>query len=61
MSIKILALLAMVLLTCTCVHELKMKHRVRTPLETKMFIDYMNRGPLVQSVIDIIYNLYPMK
>lgn len=58
---KTIAILVLLLVGCVCLQEIKMKHRVRTPLEAKMFIDYMNRGPLVQGVINIISNLYPMR
>jgi len=29
-------------------------------LEAKMFIDYMNRGPLVQGTLKVLENLYPV-
>lgn len=58
--IKTLAILALVLVSCVAVHEIKMTHRVRTPTEVKMLLDYMNRGPLVQNVVKIVNHLFPM-
>ena len=57
--IKTLTVLALVLVACMSIQEIKMTHRVRDPTETKMFIDYMNRGPLVQGAMKIIQNLFP--
>lgn len=58
--IKTVAVLALLLVACVSIHEIKMTHRVRTPTEAKMFIDYMNRGPLVQGVMNILKNLFPL-
>jgi hypothetical protein len=58
--IKSFVVLALVLVACTSIHEIPMNHRVRSPTEAKMFIDYMNRGPLVQGTLNIIQNLFPM-
>lgn len=57
---KFVVLATILLATCLCVHEIKMNHRERTPLEAKMFIDYMNRGPLVQGTLKVLENLYPV-
>lgn len=57
---KSIALLALVLVSCACIQEIKMTHRTRSPVEATMFIDYMNRGPLVQGVIKILENLFPV-
>lgn len=43
---KLLVALAILLATASCIHEIKMTHRQRSPLEAKMFLDYLNRGPL---------------
>lgn len=57
---KLIILAAILLIACSCVEEIKMKHRIRSPMETKMFIDYMNRGPLVEGVVKVLQNLYPL-
>lgn len=41
--IKLLSVVALVLAVCYCIQEIKMTHRIRTPTEAKLFIDYMNR------------------
>lgn len=58
--IKTVIVLALLAVSCLNVQEIKMTHRVRTPTEAKMFIDYMNRGPLVQGVVNIIKHIFPM-
>lgn len=58
---KLIALAAILLIGCFCAEELKMTHRVRTPMEAKMFIDYMNKGPLVKNILKILQNLYPLR
>lgn len=58
---KLLLVVAALLLTASCIHEIKMEHRERTPTEAAMFLDYMNRGPLTQKTIDILSNLFPHK
>lgn len=55
---KIVFLLA-VLVLASCVTEIKMSHRKRTPVEARMFIDYMNRGPLVQGALNIMSSMFP--
>jgi hypothetical protein len=57
---KSFIVLALIIVACMGIHEIPMNHRVRTPTEAKMFIDYMNRGPLVQGALKIIQNLFPM-
>lgn len=56
---KLLLCLAVLLLTATCIQEIQMTHRHRTPFEAKMFIQYMNRGPLIQGLMDTLSNLFP--
>ena len=46
------------LVIASCV-EIKMKHKERSPLEAKMFIEFMNRGPLIEGVVDTMSNLFP--
>lgn len=36
-----------------------MQHRQRTPTEARMLIDYMNRGPLVSGVLNIMASMFP--
>lgn len=55
---KIIFILGLVLISATCFNEISMKHRQRTPLETKMFLAYMNREPLIENVAKIIGNLF---
>jgi len=55
-----LIVVALLLVACFSLEEIKMAHRVRSPMETKMFIDYMNRGPLVANTLNILQNLYPL-
>ena len=50
-----------ILLAVSCVQEIQMTHRHRTDLEARMFVEYMNKGPLIQGVIDTIGNLFPNK
>jgi hypothetical protein len=57
--IKTFAIVALVIVSCMSIQEIKMTHRVRTPAETKMLLDYMNRGPLTQSALKIMQNLFP--
>ena len=52
-------LLAILLVGATAIHKMELNHRERTHLEGKMLLDYLNRGPLVQGVINIISHLYP--
>lgn len=58
---KIVLVLALLVVFSTCITHIKMNHRERTPLEARMFIDYMNRGPLVQGVLNILSSMYPFE
>ncbi len=58
---KTLAILVLLVVAASSVEEIKMTHKVRTPMEARMFIDYMNRGPMVQGAMKIISNLFPVK
>lgn len=48
---KLLIVFAILLVSASCIHEVKMTHRQRNSLEARMFIDYMNRGPLTQKTM----------
>ena len=41
------------------IQEISMKHRTRTPLESRRFIDYMNRGPMTEKINKIIAKIFP--
>lgn len=56
---RTLAVLALLLVACVSIQEIKMTHRTRTHAEAKMLIDYLNRGPLVQGTIKIIEHMFP--
>ena len=56
---KLLIVLAILLVSASAIHEVKINHRQRNPVETMMFIDYLNRGPLTQKTMDILSNLFP--
>ena len=56
---KLVIALAILVVLTSCVTEIKMSHRKRTPVEARMFIDYMNRGPLVDGVMNIMSSMFP--
>ena len=56
---KILIALTLLVVCTSCISEIKMAHRHRTPAEARMFIDYMNRGPLTEGVFKIMSSLFP--
>ncbi len=56
---KILIFVAALLVLTTCIHEIKMTHRVRNAFESKMFIEYMNNGPHIQKVLKTLSSLFP--
>lgn len=58
---KTLAILVLLFVAASSIQEIKMTHKVRSPLEARMFIDYMNRGPMVQNVMNVMSNLFPIK
>lgn len=56
---KLVLILALLVVFGASITEIRMNHRVRNPLEARMFIDYMNRGPLVQGVLKVMANMFP--
>ena len=58
---RILVAIAILLVTVSCVNEIPMVHRERTPREAKMFIAYMNRDPIIENVMKVIGSLFPGK
>jgi len=55
----IIALVLLLAVLSTAIHEIPMKHRKRTEREGKIFIDYMTRGPLVQKVNKLLSKIFP--
>lgn len=53
----LVALLLVVL--AVAVHEVPMKHHRRTPRESKMLIEYMNRGSFAQRINQILSKIFP--
>lgn len=58
---KLFVLLALLVVMTVSIHEIKMTHRVRNDYESKMFLAYMNRGPLIDSVMKTLKSLFPHK
>lgn len=56
---KLLLAFTIFLVAVSCIQEIKMTHKKRTPLEAEMFIAYMNRSPIIEGVIDTMVNLFP--
>lgn len=56
---KLLFACVVLLVSASCIQEIQMKHRHRSPAEARAFIDYMNRGPLAQKTLEILSNLFP--
>ena len=51
----VLALVASAL----AIHEIPMKHKIRSPRETKRLIEYMSRGPLALRINKILAKIFP--
>jgi hypothetical protein len=58
---KIILLLACLIALTVSIHEIKMTHKVRNSYESKMFIAYMNQGPLIEGVMNTLKSLFPHK
>lgn len=56
---NILILAAVLLVLGSCVQEIKMQHRTRNAHEARMFIEYMNNGPIIQQVLKTLQSLFP--
>ena len=57
----VLAVLALVAVTAFAAVEIPMKHKKRTPRESKMFVSYMNRGDYAQRIHKILARIFPSK
>jgi hypothetical protein len=51
--------LGLLVVAAFSIHEIKMEHRKRTPRESKMFIEYMNRGPFVEKINKVLAKIFP--
>jgi predicted thioredoxin/glutaredoxin len=60
-KVALLLILALVATTVLAVHEIPMKHRKRTPSESKMLLEYMSRGGLAERVNKILAKIFPSK
>src|SRR5690606_9632713 len=58
---KILLLVALTIVMTMSIHEIKMTHKVRNSYESKMFLAYMNNGPMIQNVMKTLKALFPHK
>lgn len=58
-TLVILVAVALCLASVVAIHELPMEHRKRTPRESKMLLEYMNRGPLMTRVNKLIAKIFP--
>ena len=57
---KLLCLLAIAVCVLS-VTEIPISHRKRTPQEATMFINYMNRSPLMQRAMNIMSRMFPSR
>jgi len=53
------AILLAFVCTSLAVTEIPMKHKKRSEREAKIFIDYMNRGPIVERVNKLLTKIFP--
>lgn len=58
-TLVILFAVALCLASVVAIHELPMEHRKRTPRESKMLLEYMNRGPLMTRVNKLLAKIFP--
>lgn len=58
-TVVILVAVALCLASVLAIHELPMEHRKRTPREAKLFVEYMNRGPLMTRVNKLLSKIFP--
>lgn len=58
---KLFCLLALLVVMTVSIHEIKMNHRARNDYESKMFLAYMNKSPLIDSVMKTLKSLFPHK
>lgn len=57
-KVALFVVLALVTLTLA-IHEIPMKHKVRSPREAKRLIEYMSRGPLAMRINKILAKIFP--
>lgn len=55
----IFVILALVITVTFAIHEIPMKHKVRSPRETKRLLEYMNRGPLAERINKVLAKIFP--
>ncbi len=55
----ILVALVLLISLATAVQEVPMKHRKRTPRESKLLLDYMSRGPLANRINELFSKIFP--
>jgi cathepsin D len=56
-----LLIVACLLVFTMSIQEIKMTHKVRNSYESKMFIAYMNHGPLIEQTMKTLKSLFPHK
>jgi hypothetical protein len=55
---NILLVLCVLLVAVSSIQELNIKHRERTPLQSKMFVAYMNRDPIIETMAKVMGKLF---
>lgn len=55
---NILIVFCVLLVAVSSLHEINIKHRERTPLQTKMFIAYMNQDPILENMAKVMGTLF---
>jgi hypothetical protein len=59
MNKSFLVVLALLVMLAAAVHEIPMKHRVRSPLESKRLSDYVQRGGYLERVHKLLAKIFP--
>lgn len=55
----IILILGLLLAVASAVHEVPMRHHKRTPRESKMLLEYMNRGPFATRINELLSKIFP--
>lgn len=59
MRVPVIALLLLLAVLATALHEMPIKHHKRSPREAQLLLEYMNRGPLAEKITKILRKIFP--
>lgn len=60
-KVTLFVVLALLVAMTVSIQEIPMKHRKRSPRESKMFVEYLSRGSFAARISKVLAKIFPSK